>query len=85
MKDEFIPIKELVVNARIHICENCELFRPTLRRCALPPKGCGCLIDTLGKFGKAHMLGQSCPHKKWEKVTLDDLVTLHNQIVEEGV
>ena len=83
MNKDLIPIKEIVVKTRISICESCELFRPTIRRCALPPKGCGCLIDTFGKIGKAHMLGQSCPHKKWERVSTEDLIELHNHIVNE--
>lgn len=88
MNHELIPVKQLVIKTRIETCENCPIFSQTFRNCRKTKGGCGCVIDVpigFGKrSGKAHMMGQSCPKKKWEKVTEEDLLEIHNQLAEEG-
>jgi len=84
--NELKPIKKLVAAGRIAICEECDLFRPILRRCAMPPKGCGCFIASPLLFGKgkAYLMGHSCPNGKWQAMTSENLIELHNELAAGG-
>ena len=54
------PISEVEKAGRITVCEGCEFFVTTDRRCSK----CGCWIDA-----KAGFRTQRCPENKWPALT----------------
>lgn len=78
--------KDLIIKARIDICERCPIFNKKLRNCQLSKGGCGCFIDvgvSPFRYGKAYMMGQGCPHKKWLPMNEDDIIRVLNLIDED--
>ena len=70
---ELKPIKKLVAAGRIAMCEECGLTK--LRRC---PE-CGCFMDV-----KTRMMSARCPKGKWQAMTNENLIELHNELAAEG-
>jgi tRNA(Ile2) C34 agmatinyltransferase TiaS len=71
--NELKPIKSLVQKTRITICEECGLTK--LRRCP----DCGCFMDA-----KTRIMGARCPQGKWQAMTTENLIELHNELAAGG-
>ena len=71
--NELKPIKKLVQKARIAMCEECGLTK--LRRCP----DCGCFMDA-----KTRIMGARCPKGKWNAMTNENLIELHNELAAGG-
>lgn len=75
------PEEALVQQARIFVCEECETFSKSQRRCIKKLGGCGCFMDAKTRF--MNLPFPICPKGKWPNMTKEQVIEFaHTMAVE---